>query len=57
MMSLPECAAEAGVCRRFLEMEIKRGRLRATKLSNRICRIRLGDWEKYLNAAATVPAM
>ena len=39
MMSLPECAQEAGVSRRFLEKEILRGRLIARKLSPRICRV------------------
>jgi hypothetical protein len=54
MMTLPECAADAGVCRRFLEMEINRGRLRAIKMSNRICRVRRSDWDRYLEASATV---
>jgi hypothetical protein len=55
MMTLPECAADAGVCRRFLEMEIHRGRLRAIKMSNRICRVRRSDWERYLDTSATIP--
>ncbi len=53
MLTLPECATEAQVSRRFLEMEISRGRLRATKLSNRICRVRGSDWERYLEEAGT----
>jgi predicted site-specific integrase-resolvase len=56
MMSLPECCDDAGVSRRFLEMEIKRGRLRAIKLSTQICRVRRSDWEKYLDASATCAA-
>ena len=55
-MTVPECAAEAGVSRRFLEKEIERGRLRSIKLSSRICRIRRSDWESYLGEAATIPA-
>ena len=53
MLTLAECASEAGVSRRFLEKEICRGRLIATKLSTRICRIRRGNWERYLDRAAT----
>jgi len=53
MMTLPECAAEAGVSRRFLELEILRGRLVARKLSTRICRIRRSDWESYLQQVST----
>lgn len=56
MMTLPECAAEAGVSRRFLEKEIKREHLRAIKLSSRLCSIRRSDWETYLSGAATIPA-
>jgi hypothetical protein len=54
LMTLPQCAYEAGVSRRFLELEIQRGRLRAIKMSNRICRVRLSDWERYLDSSATV---
>jgi excisionase family DNA binding protein len=57
MMTLPECAAEAGVSRRFLEKEIERGRLRAIKPSSRIVRVRRSDWEQYLNSSATMPAV
>jgi len=56
MMSLPECAAELGVSRRFLEMEIKRGRLRAIKLSTQICRVLCADLDSYVNLAATQAA-
>jgi hypothetical protein len=56
MLTLPECAAEANVSRRFLEKEIARGRLRAVKLSSRICRVRRSDWEHYLDSSATKPA-
>jgi hypothetical protein len=57
MMTLPECADEAGVSRRFLEKEICRGRLRAIKPSSRVCRVRRADWEDYLSEAATMPAL
>jgi hypothetical protein len=53
MMTLPECALDAGVSRRFLEKEILRGRLVAMKLSSRICRVRRKDWDRYLDGAAT----
>jgi hypothetical protein len=53
MMTLPECAFEAGVSRRFLEKEIARGRLVARKLSTRICRVLRSDWERYLDHSAT----
>jgi hypothetical protein len=53
MMTLPECAAEAGVSRRFLEKEISRGRLVARKLSSRICRVRRIDWDSYIDQTAT----
>jgi hypothetical protein len=39
-----------------LESEITRGRLRAIKPSNRICRVRISDWEKDLNGSATMAA-
>jgi hypothetical protein len=54
MMTLPECAREAGVSRRFLEKEIARDRLVACKLSTRICRVRRSDWDRYLDQAATM---
>ena len=54
LLTLKEIAAEAHVSRRFLEMEIQRGRLRAIKLSGSICRVRRSDWETYLAQAATV---
>lgn len=53
LMTLPACALEAGVSRRFLELEIKRERLRAIKMSTRVCRVRRTDWEKYLESSAT----
>jgi len=55
LWTLDELALEASVCRRFLELEIERGRLVAVRLSNRI-RVRNSDWEKYLNAGATAGA-
>lgn len=53
LFKLPELAAETGVTRRFLEMEISRGHLVALKLSARVLRIRRADWERYLNERAT----
>jgi hypothetical protein len=55
MMTLKACAAEAAVSRRFLEKEIARGRLRAIKMSTRICRVRRSDWEHYIDSSATKP--
>lgn len=52
LWTLGELATEAQVCRRFLELEISRGRLRVTRLSNRV-RVRNSDWEKYLEAGAS----
>lgn len=52
LWTLPELASEAQVCRRFLELEIARGRLRATRLSN-LVRVRERDWQAYLDAGAT----
>ena len=52
LWTLAELAAEASVCRRFLELEITRGRLVAIRISNRV-RVRERDWQAYLNAGAT----
>lgn len=52
LWTLPELADEAQVCRRFLELEIGRGRLIAIRISNRV-RVRDRDWQAYLNAGAT----
>ncbi len=53
VLTLDEAAADADVCYRFLQMEIQRGRLVATRLSARIVRIRRADWETYLSDNAT----
>lgn len=52
--TLPELAALASVSRRFLELEVARGRLRAVRLSNRV-RVRGADWDAYLTGNATKP--
>ena len=49
LWTLPELAAEAGVCRRFLELEATRGRLTVVRMSNRV-RVRERDWQAYLSA-------
>jgi hypothetical protein len=49
---LAELCIEARVSRRFLELEIARGRLVKLQLSNRIVRIRRSDWLDYLKRAA-----
>lgn len=51
--TLDELAAEAGVSRRFLEMEITRRRLVAIRMSSRVLRVRDYDWQKYLSNHAT----
>lgn len=56
LWTLEELATEAQVCRRFLELEISRGRLRVTRLSNRV-RVRNTDWERYLEAGASGKAV
>ncbi len=52
LLSLAELCIEARVSRRFLELEIARGRLVKLQLSNRIVRIRRSDWLDYLKRAA-----
>lgn len=52
LWTLEELATEAQVCRRFLELEISRGRLIAIRISNRV-RVRNADWLRYLEAGAT----
>lgn len=56
LLNLDECAAELGCCRRFLELEIGRGRLVAIRLSNRLLRVRDADWQAYLAAGVTKSA-
>jgi hypothetical protein len=53
LFTLPELAAESSVSRRFLEMEITRGRLVAVRMSTRVLRVRSMDWDHYLNDCAT----
>lgn len=56
LLTVLEVAAETGVSRRFIEMEIARGRLIAVRLSARVVRIRRSDFESYLAAGATSAA-
>jgi DNA-binding CsgD family transcriptional regulator len=49
-------AARVNVSLCELELEIRRGSLRATKLSPRISRLRRCDRERYLDASATTAA-
>lgn len=48
-----DLAEHLRVSRRFLEMEVKRGKLRAVKLGPKCVRFRASDVEKYLEANAT----
>jgi hypothetical protein len=53
LYTIAALAEETGVSRRFLEMEIHRGRLVALRLSTRVIRIRSVDWNDYLSRSAT----
>ena len=53
LLTLPECAQELSCSVRFLQLEIERGRLVATRLSNRLLRVRDRDWQAYLDRGAT----
>lgn len=50
---LGDLAQEAGVSRRFLEVEIARRRLTAVRLSSRVLRVRQADWQRYLEQNST----
>lgn len=52
-MTMQECADEAKVTRRFLDMERSRRRLVTINLSARVVRVRRGDWEHYLDSAVS----
>jgi excisionase family DNA binding protein len=52
-MSLEELADWLGVSRRFLEVQIEKGRLRVLRISPRLVRILPGDVAKWLDHAAT----
>jgi len=52
-MSKTELAAYVDVSERFLENEVKAGRLRAIKLSTRALRFMPKDVESWLNSKAT----
>jgi hypothetical protein len=53
LFTLPELATESNVSRRFLEMEISRGRLVAVRMSTRVLRVRSTDWDRYLSNCTT----
>jgi hypothetical protein len=53
LLTMDQVATEACVSRRFLQLEIKRGRLAVCRLSPRVVRIRLAAWEAYLDKCET----
>jgi hypothetical protein len=52
-MSLAELAAWLDVSRRFLEVQIEKGNLRARRISPRCIRVLPGDVGKWLDQTAT----
>jgi len=52
-LTLPQAAKALGSSRRFLEKEIKYGRLRAIKPSKMMTRISLEEWERYIDSCTT----
>jgi excisionase family DNA binding protein len=55
-MSKSELAEFLDVSERFLETQVKEGRLRALKLSNRALRFMPRDVQKWLNSKGTIEA-
>jgi hypothetical protein len=53
LLTIDQAAAEAGVSRRFLQLEIERGRLAVSRLSSRVVRIRRSAWESYISRNET----
>ena len=51
-MSLEELADWLGVSRRFVEVQVEKGRLRVRRISPRLVRILPGDVAKWLDNAA-----
>ncbi len=56
LYTLDELAKLAGVSRRFLETEIRRGHLVVIRMSTRVVRVKAGEWERYLDRSTTPPA-
>lgn len=50
VLTLPEVASEMSVSRRFIELEINRGRLARIRLSNRVVRVSRAEVNRYLSA-------
>jgi hypothetical protein len=55
LLTLPQIAYEISVSRRFVEMEISRHRIAATRLSSRVLRVTRTEFNRYLTSN-TVPA-
>lgn len=55
VLTLPEIADQMVVSRRFVELEIKRGRLAPIRLSNRVVRVSRAEFVRYLTEN-TIPA-
>jgi excisionase family DNA binding protein len=51
-LSRDEAAQMAGVSTRFIDMEIKRGSLKARKFSRRKILIQVADFQRWLNGSS-----
>jgi hypothetical protein len=52
-MSITELASWIGCSRRFLEVQVERGKLRIRRISPRLVRVMPGDVARWLDQAAT----
>jgi hypothetical protein len=53
-LTLSECKDELQCSRRFLQLEITRGRLIAVRLTKQMLRVRASDWQRYLESGRTL---